>query len=161
MATDQNIHHSIPNFRLVTELLACAGQPSEDQLTSIAADGYQTIINLGLTTSKYALPDEASSVNGLGLTYYHIPVVFDSPQIAELKTFITLMNQHKSDKTLVHCIANYRASTFTGLYLLDSGQLKQEELNAFIEQIWQPDPVWRLFIDKALSSYRITAKTTG
>ena len=140
----------IYNFKQVSDLLACAGQPQEGQLQSIAEDGYQVIINLGLTDGKYALADEAASVTKLGLAYHHLPIIFDDPQLSELIDFIKVMNEHSHQKTLVHCAANYRASAFTGLYLFSADILSQDEMQEFIEDVWQPDGIWQQFIDDAV-----------
>lgn len=140
----------IYNFCQVSGMLACAGQPRQGQLQTIADQGYQVIINLGLSDGKYALADEAGSVKNLGLTYHHIPVIFDHPQFDELNAFIGLMDEHSHQKTLVHCAANYRASTFTGLYLFAVDLLNQDEMQEFIEAIWQPDGIWQQFIDEAV-----------
>jgi hypothetical protein len=51
---------AIYNFKQVSDLLACAGQPLEGQLQSIADDDYKVVINLGLSDGKYALADEAA-----------------------------------------------------------------------------------------------------
>jgi protein tyrosine phosphatase (PTP) superfamily phosphohydrolase (DUF442 family) len=142
--------NTIYNFHQVSNLLACAGQPTENQLSDLANGDYRVVINLGLSDGKYALPDEAASVNNLGLTYHHIPVVFENPQIDELTSFIRLMNEHSHQKTLVHCAANYRASAFTGLYLFAADILNQDEMQEFIEQVWQPDGIWQQFIDEAV-----------
>src|ERR1700749_4079327 len=112
----------ICNFHKVSDLLACSGQPREGQLASIAGEGYQVVINLGLSDGKYALADEATSIRALGLAYHHIPVQVDNPQLSELQTFVADMKQHKGEKILVHCAANYRASAFTGLYLFAEGK---------------------------------------
>jgi len=141
---------NIFNFHQVNDVLACAGQPREGQLASIAEDGYKVIINLGLADGKYALADEAASVKALGLTYHHIPVQFDNPQLDELTIFIADMQQHDGKKVLVHCAANYRASAFTGLYLFAEGKLNEEEMQEFIEAIWQPDAVWQQFIEESV-----------
>jgi len=141
---------SIYNFKQVSDLLACAGQPREGQLQSIADDGYKVVINLGLADGKYALADEAASVAKLGLTYHHLPIIFDDPQLSELIDFIRLMNEYSHQKTLVHCAANYRASAFTGLYLFSADILNQNEMQDFIEEIWQPDGIWQQFIDNAV-----------
>jgi protein tyrosine phosphatase (PTP) superfamily phosphohydrolase (DUF442 family) len=140
--------NSIYNFHKVSDALACSGQPLEGQLASIATDGYQAVINLGLADGKYALADEAASVKNLGLTYHHIPIVFDNPQIDELTSFIGVMNEHTNEKTLVHCAANYRASVFTGLYLFAVNKLNEEEVQEFIEEIWQPDAIWQQFLEE-------------
>ncbi|MDB5024756.1 MAG: hypothetical protein JWP78_2511 [Mucilaginibacter sp.] len=141
---------SIYNFNQISDLLACSGQPVERQLAAIADDGYQVVVNLGLADGKYALADEAASVRRLGLTYYHIPVIFDHPQIDELVDFIGVLNQHIHEKTLVHCAANYRASVFTGLYLFATDQLNEKALQDFIEEVWQPDAVWQQFIEDSM-----------
>lgn len=141
---------AIYNFHRVSELLACAGQPGEAQLAATAAEGYRLIINLGLADGKYALADEAASVKGLGLTYYHIPVQFDSPQLDELAAFIGIMNNHAAEKCLVHCAANYRAVVFTGLYLLAAKKINEDEMHDLINEIWQPDAVWQQFIEESM-----------
>jgi uncharacterized protein (TIGR01244 family) len=141
---------NIYNFQKISDSLACAGQPREEQLASVAEDGYQVIINLGLANGKYALGDEAASVKALGLTYHHIPVQFDDPQLDELRSFVALMNKHAGEKTLVHCAANYRASAFTGLYLFSAGKLDKEEVQSFIEDVWQPDGIWQQFIEESV-----------
>ena len=142
--------NTIYNFRQVSDLLACAGQPSENQLSDIANGDYHVVINLGLADGKYALADEAASVANLGLTYHHLPIIFDNPQLSELNEFIRLMNEHSHQKTFVHCAANYRASAFTGLYLFAADILNQDEMQEFIEDVWQPDGIWQQFIDEAV-----------
>jgi protein tyrosine phosphatase (PTP) superfamily phosphohydrolase (DUF442 family) len=139
---------AIYNFHKVSDLLSCSGQPGEEQLSSIATDGYKVVINLGLLDGKYALADEAVSIENLGITYHHIPVLFDNPQIDDLTLFIDKMNEHASEKTLVHCAANYRASVFTGLYLLSAKKLNEEEMQQLIEEVWQPDAVWQQFLEE-------------
>jgi protein tyrosine phosphatase (PTP) superfamily phosphohydrolase (DUF442 family) len=142
---------AIYNFYKVSDLLACSGQPREGQLGSLISDGFKVIINLGLADGKYALADEAASVTNLGLTYHHIPVAFDDPQITELTSFIEFMDQHAGEKILVHCAANYRASAFTGLYLFAAAKMNEEEMQSFIEEIWQPDAVWEQFIEEGIA----------
>jgi len=140
----------IKNFLSTSDRLACAGQPDENQLAEIAAAGFQVVINLGLSDGKYALPDEADSATRLGLSYYHIPVQFDNPQITEWQSFRSIMDQQQTKKVFVHCAANYRATAFTGLYLFAKSELTKEELQSFIAQIWQPNPIWQRFIDDTL-----------
>ena len=141
---------TIYNFCQVSDNLACSGQPREGQLPSIAADGYRVVINLGLADGKYALADEGASVKALGLTYHHIPVQFDNPQMDELTAFINLMNEYSSEKILVHCAANYRASAFTGLYLLSAKKINEQQMRELIESVWQPDGMWEQFIDEGV-----------
>jgi protein tyrosine phosphatase (PTP) superfamily phosphohydrolase (DUF442 family) len=145
---------SIYNFYKVSDLLACSGQPSEGQLSSIAAEGYRVVINLGLKNGKYALTDEAATVQALGMAYHYLPVPFDNPKTSDLVRFIGLMNKIKGEKILVHCAANYRASTFTGLYLFSAKNFNEQGVYSFIEQVWQPDAIWERFIEEAAELIR-------
>lgn len=141
---------AIFNFHKISDMLACAGQPREEQLASIAGEGYKAVINLGLADGKYALKDEAASVKEFGMEYHHIPVVFENPQMDDLASFIALMNKYENEKIFVHCAANYRASVFTGLYLFAADKLNEKEMQDFIEEVWNPDQVWQLFIEDGL-----------
>jgi len=141
---------SIYNFKQVSGLLVCAGQPTETQLKQLADEKYQVIINLAMPTGKFALPGEENIVAALGIDYLPIPVVFDDPQLSELLTFINYMDQHAGKKTIVHCVANYRASAFTGLYLFAKDELTAGQLQEFIEDVWQPDDIWQQFIDESV-----------
>jgi protein tyrosine phosphatase (PTP) superfamily phosphohydrolase (DUF442 family) len=145
---------TVYNFVEVSDRLSCSGQPTVGQLTGIAGEGYQVVINLGLSGAKYSLTDEGASVKQLGLTYHHIPVLFDDPQTDDLLDFIGLMNNHASEKVWVHCAANYRASAFTGLYLFAIGKLDENGMHTFIEEVWQPDAVWELFIEDGLEKLK-------
>ena len=60
------------------------------------------------------------------------------------------MDTHANEKTLIHCAANYRASVFTGLYLLSANKVNENEMHQLIGKIWHPDPVWKQFIEKAV-----------
>jgi protein tyrosine phosphatase (PTP) superfamily phosphohydrolase (DUF442 family) len=140
----------IYNFKLIDNLLACAGQPTEAQLKQLADEKYQVIINLAMPTGKFALPNEAIIVEALGIEYIPIPVVFDDPQLSELIAFINYMRQHARKKIMVHCAANYRASAFTGLHLFNAGEQDAEQMQQFIEDVWQPDDIWQQFIDESL-----------
>jgi protein tyrosine phosphatase (PTP) superfamily phosphohydrolase (DUF442 family) len=137
----------IYHFYKISGQLSCAGQPTDDQLRQLAADKYEVIINLGLLNTKYSLPDEAGLVNELGIDYHHIPVNFEKPLLTQLKEFIGLMNRYQDKKIMVHCAANYRASVFTGLYLLAAGQTDKQEMEDFIDDVWQPNTVWQQFLD--------------
>ena len=144
----------IYNFYKVSGTLACSGQPTEEQLKQLAVEQYLAVINLAPHNNKFALPDETGSVKVLGMKYFHIPVVFDSPQLSELIDFIKLMNELSGKKILVHCAANYRASVFTGLHLFEAKDLNEEQTQLFIEEVWQPDAVWQQFIDDSLEYLR-------
>jgi protein tyrosine phosphatase (PTP) superfamily phosphohydrolase (DUF442 family) len=70
---------SIYHWHRLDDRIVTSGQPSETQLADIAALGVRYVINLGLHSHEKALPDEAVTVDALGMTYVHIPVDFKNP----------------------------------------------------------------------------------
>ena len=51
---------TIRDLLVLSDRLATAGQPTEAELGAVAARGYEVVINLALTTSPGALPDEVT-----------------------------------------------------------------------------------------------------
>jgi protein tyrosine phosphatase (PTP) superfamily phosphohydrolase (DUF442 family) len=139
----------IKNLVVVSDLLATAGQPTEEQLRALAGEGYQVVINLGLMDPRYCLADEAALARACGLQYHHIPVEFSAPRHTQLAQFFALMDENAERKVLVHCAANYRVTGFVALYGIARWGWTRERADAFITQVWTPDPTWRAFIDAA------------
>jgi protein tyrosine phosphatase (PTP) superfamily phosphohydrolase (DUF442 family) len=138
---------SIYNFRQATPDLATSGQPTEEQLRSMAVAGYQVVINLALHDDpRYSLEDEASSVRSLGLDYVHIPVQFAAPTIPDLERFFDAMDIHKGQRVWVHCAANMRVTAFLGLYRRLRLGWSEEEAFELMNDVWQPNEVWSAFI---------------
>jgi protein tyrosine phosphatase (PTP) superfamily phosphohydrolase (DUF442 family) len=138
----------IRNFIRFSDTLLTGGQPTEEQLAEAAEAGVQAVINLALSTSDNALPDEAAAVRSLGMEYIHIPVVWDQPQRPDLERFMDEMDSMQGQKLLVHCVMNYRVSCFVALWRYlrhgwDAGQVYD-----FMYQVWDPDenPAWSRFI---------------
>jgi protein tyrosine phosphatase (PTP) superfamily phosphohydrolase (DUF442 family) len=142
----------IRNFRQVSADLASSGQPREQQLVAIADAGYNVIINLALHNDlRYSLPDEAGSVQALGLDYIHIPVQFGAPAESDLERFFDAMEQHAGKRIWVHCAANMRVSAFLGLYRALRQDWPAAQAFALMHDIWQPDRVWSEFIASQLA----------
>jgi protein tyrosine phosphatase (PTP) superfamily phosphohydrolase (DUF442 family) len=70
---------TIYNFLKVNDQIITAGQPTEDQLRSAAAEGIEVVINLATFHPGHSLPDEAGLVHSLGMDYHHIPVEWEQP----------------------------------------------------------------------------------
>jgi protein tyrosine phosphatase (PTP) superfamily phosphohydrolase (DUF442 family) len=140
----------IYHFEKISGTLACAGQPTEEQFRQVVAGDYDVVVNIGLLDTRYSLPDEAGLVTSLGMEYYHIPVIFEKPQLSELDAFIERLNENADRRVFVHCAANYRASVFTGLYLFSAGKLPEEEIQDFVEDVWQPNTVWQQFLEDGI-----------
>jgi protein tyrosine phosphatase (PTP) superfamily phosphohydrolase (DUF442 family) len=143
---------SIQNFLELSPTLGTSGQPFRDQFGLIASAGYTSVINLALTTSWDAVPDEPEIVRGLGLAHYHIPVEWEAPRRSDLLEFFDLMDLLEGQKVFVHCARNMRVSAFVFLYrVLRQGQ-SPAACRPDLEKIWQPEGVWQDFIQKSLDS---------
>jgi len=137
----------IKNLVIVSEQLATAGQPTEDQLRTLVDEGYEVVINLGLMDPRYCLADEAGLVQANGMEYHHIPVEFAAPGRAELMAFFDVMDNCSGRKVMVHCAANYRVTCFVALYAQARWGWTSQRCDAYIGRIWKPDATWRAFID--------------
>jgi len=129
-------------------VLCCAGQPSEAQLSFIAQNGVRLVVNLGLLGTDYALPREARTVEELGMAYVHLPVDFKQPTVADFEQFCAALNGRPTCSTLVHCALNYRASSFTALYLERSGNWSHDQAEELRHRFWQPDATWQEWAER-------------
>jgi uncharacterized protein (TIGR01244 family) len=149
---DDSIVSGIRDYRKLSERIATAGQPTQEELAAVARAGYEVVINLDVSDSSYALEDEGRLVRSLGLEYVHIPV-WEQPTKADLERFFEIM-EARQDKTLfVHCAANRRVSVFMALYrILRLGWAVHEAYAwTFLDTMPQ---VWRTFFDDVLEEDR-------
>lgn len=128
--------------------ITTSGQPTEEQLAGIRDLGVAHVVNLALHTHEKALPDEAASVRGLGMTYTHIPVDFQNPREENFEEFCAVLEQFKDAPMHVHCIANYRGSAFFYRYRRDVLGWDDAAARADMDEIWKPEGVWADFIQR-------------
>lgn len=145
---------SARNFRQADATLATCGQPTEEQLASARSGGFEVVVNLALHDDpRYSLQDERGTVEGLGMTYVHIPVQFSAPSEADLLAFFEAMDASQGRHVLVHCAANYRVTAFLGLYR----QLRQgwpsDQAFELMRTVWTPDDVWKHFIESMIAKH--------
>lgn len=134
------------NWRRVDDRITTSGQPDEAALTAIADLGVAHVINLALHTHEQALPDEAASVAGLGMTYTHIPVEFDHPTEDDFDRFCAAMATIGDAPVHVHCIVNARVTAFIYRYRRDVIGAGEIEARAMMDSVWRPGGVWAAFI---------------
>jgi protein tyrosine phosphatase (PTP) superfamily phosphohydrolase (DUF442 family) len=139
----------IVNYYQVTENIATSGQPTESQLANIAAAGYQVVINLALPSSNNALANEGAIVTNLKMTYIHIPVNWETPQLDDLRLFFQVMDALGDRQIWIHCAKNMRVSCFIYLWQKYILKLSEEVASYPMKQIWQPTGVWQQFIKEA------------
>jgi protein tyrosine phosphatase (PTP) superfamily phosphohydrolase (DUF442 family) len=145
----------IKNAIKVNDQILTGGQPTEDQLRSVAADGFSTVINIAILDPRYALEDEGGLVRSLGMSYFHIPVQWDAPKESDFDEFEQVMNQLPAGKTLIHCAANYRVTAFYSLYAQKNLGWSEDQAAAFRAQIWKDEdnPTWEEFIQTVKAKF--------
>lgn len=136
----------IHNFLPISESIATAGRPTEEQLAWVQEAGYEVVINLAMPTQPNALLNEAEIVQELGMEYISIPVVFNQPMHENLVQFMGALDAHSGRKLFVHCMANHRVSSFIYLYRVLRLGMAPAEAEKQLLEVWQPNEVWAEFI---------------
>ena len=108
--------NGILNYLRISGTLGTAGQPDPGQFTAIRAAGYEAVINLAMPDYTNALTDERELVVAQGMSYIHIPVVWEEPTTQDLELFFGAMDELAGRKVFVHCALNYRVTCFVLLY---------------------------------------------
>jgi uncharacterized protein (TIGR01244 family) len=139
-------------FLMFPEGFGTSGMPTAPQFQDIAQAGFRTVINLALPTSDNALPNEGDLVTRAGMAYVHIPVLFDAPKASDYEQFERVMNAVRPQPVFVHCAANMRVSAFMFLYRVRNGLAPRDVAESDLRKIWDPDGVWREFIDSVLTA---------
>jgi len=139
----------IRNFLRIDDRLATSGMPQPDDFAALRQAGFDVVINLALPTSDNALPNEGELVSAQGMTYVHIPVKFDAPSPVDFEQFTRVMDACAGQKVFVHCAANMRVSAFVFLHRL-SHDADRASAGRDLTKIWQPDGVWREFVNQPL-----------
>ncbi len=144
---------AIKNYLSLNETLSSSGMPDAEQLSAVAAAGIRVVINLATPTSVGATPNEKELVESLGMRYFNIPVDWNHPKDEDLETFMNVMDQHKENKILVHCQANFRATGFITLYRILRLGWQREDAFQDLRKIWDPQkyPIWHKFMEQNLA----------
>ena len=132
----------IINYCRIDASLATSGQPSAAQFQEIANAGFETIVNLALTTSSNAIENEAGVVAAAGMDYVHIPVSWEAPQASDVEQFFETMQSLAGKPVWVHCALNMRVSCFVYLYRNIILGVAEDEARAPMDRIWQPEGNW-------------------
>lgn len=143
------------NFLQISELVGTGGQPTADQFAGIKSAGYEVVVNLAMPDSTNALPNEAELVREQGMEYVRIPVVWEDPKDNDLDQFFDVMALHQERKVFVHCVLNWRVSSFVYLYRVIQQGIPMEVAGHSLHRIWKPDPIWSRFIDRSLARYAV------
>jgi protein tyrosine phosphatase (PTP) superfamily phosphohydrolase (DUF442 family) len=152
--TTTNPLETLTNYYPISPLILTAGQPAAEQIALVATAGCDVVINLARPSSPNALADEADLVAAQGMDYIAIPVVWEEPTLDDLARFFAAMEANRARKVFVHCVVNYRVSTFVYLYRVLRLGADPDEAIWDLRSIWEPDETWSAFIAAALETLK-------
>ena len=149
----------IENYIQVSDRIASSGQPEAHQFADIAEAGFEAVINLAMPDSDNAIPEEGNIVTSLEMTYVHIPVPFEAPDVSHLRAFIKVMEAFSHRKVWIHCVFNYRVSAFLYQYQRLVHGVQPHEAKKVMLPSWEPDDIWQRFME--LSDEEVSTKGEG
>ena len=144
--------HNKFNYEKLSDNLYTAGMPDKDQLEDVIKQSVQVVINLAPHTVEGALTNEETIVKSLQATYINIPVDWNTPTYENLVKFMDLMDTLSDKVVLVHCQANFRASSFVAIYRILRKGWNPEKAMQIMHEIWDEEvyPVWKEFIEETI-----------
>ena len=139
---------TIRNYRGISDRLTTAGQIAYDQIPLLQEEGYEVVVNLA-TASQERNSLEGFHVTSTGMAYIHILVLWEQPEVSDLRMFFDVMEANQGRKLFVHCIANFRASAFVYMYRTLVEGVPDEEARADMDAVWDPGefPRWAAWAD--------------
>ena len=141
---------TVQNFQIVTDRLASAGQIDDAQVPLIRERGYDVVVNLAIADEDRN-GREGFLVAREGMTYVHIPVDWNEPQVSDVAQFLDVMEANRDRKVFVHCFANMRASVFVYLYRTLVEGVDEADARATLNEVWDPaeQSQWADLIERA------------
>jgi protein tyrosine phosphatase (PTP) superfamily phosphohydrolase (DUF442 family) len=132
--------------------LASSAQPSADWLAKVKENKYDLVVNLAPPQSHGSFPHEGGVVGAKGVAYVNIPVDFSAPTAEDFRFFSEVLKANRERSVLVHCQVNMRGTAFTFLYRVIHEDADTREALAKLQSVWNPNPVWKQFIEETLKS---------
>ncbi|VAW78269.1 hypothetical protein MNBD_GAMMA12-1186 [hydrothermal vent metagenome] len=137
------------NYVQINDMIATSGQLNDQQIKFISNQGYTTIINLAPHTAQDTLPEEGKIVASNFMTYINIPVLYEDPQIDQLKMFCAVMSTLAEQKVWIHCAKNTRVAAFVYLFQRYEQKVSHHEALSEMFKKWTPDDTWLEFFEEA------------
>jgi len=155
--------NEIFNYKRISDKLSLAGQPKECELIELSESGFEVVINIAPTDSRYSLKDEEGLVEYLGMEYFHLPVDFAEPTESDFEKFCMLVESQVNKQVFIHCAANYRVTVFYALYAMKYGILGRDAALSVVSSIWNLDdfPVWKDFFERVMLEIEASADVVG
>ncbi|MET0620415.1 MAG: protein tyrosine phosphatase family protein [Thermoanaerobaculia bacterium] len=100
---------SISGFHCVEDGVAVGGQPTVEQVPTLAAKGYRTVINLRLASEFDAEP-VAFAARRAGMSYVSVPISAKEPTDEAVEEFLRVTDDPGIYPIFIHCGSGNRAA---------------------------------------------------
>ena len=117
----------------ISERLSVGGQPTEDDLRGLKAEGFEAVINLRREGEPNSDPaGEGKAAASAGLKYFHIPVNSSDPKREQGEALRNALSQVKG-AAFVHCQGGGRACAMALLATAPASGYGSKEMMAEAE----------------------------
>lgn len=119
----------------INERLSVGGQPTEDDLHALKAEGFTAIVNLrreGEANQPLDPASQGAAAIAAGLKYFHIPVNSADPKREQVEAVRAALGQ-VSGPVFVHCQGGGRACTMALLATAPASGYGSKEMMAHAE----------------------------
>jgi uncharacterized protein (TIGR01244 family) len=128
----------LAGFHAYSPILAISGQPRRDQFSAIAKAGFKVVVNVGAPESNpQAIRDEQRLVEAEGMQYHYIPLSWETPDKAQVKKAVALLQELQGQPSLVHCYVGSRAALVAYLQRSAASPTNEAQENATMSMIWR------------------------
>jgi len=134
------------NYHVIDDRLATGGHFVDDGLNEVAAGGVQVVIDLRDDPPA----GQKEKLAAQGVEWINIPVKWKDPQRVDFDHFSAAMGEHKDQKVVVQCQANYRASAMTYLYRVQVEKVPEDIAVKDMLAVWEPNDQWREYLDSII-----------
>ena len=133
--------------------LTSSAQPSAEWLGKVKENKYDLVVNLAPPQAHGSLMNEGGIVGSKGVPYVNIPVNFGNPTAEDFRLFTEVLKANRERNVFVHCQVNMRGTAFSFLYRVIHEDADPRETLAKLQSVWNPDPVWKRFIEETLKAH--------
>lgn len=105
-----------PNFMVLDDHVAGAGQPALEEIPTLPEKGYSTIVNLRTPGEPY-VDEERRLAEEAGLDYVHIPILPQTMSLADAQELADAIAEAEGN-VLIHCASGHRVGA---LWALEQG----------------------------------------
>ena len=139
---------TIAKYYQYSPLLSSGAQPTEAEIASLKAEGYEAIFNISPSSARNALQNEALIVERLGMDYVHFPVDCSNLRPVHFQTFKGIMNGLNDKRLFVHCGGNIKSSNLLHMYDVLENKVDETVSLKTLHKIQNPEEKWFSFFKK-------------